>query len=97
MSAFQNCSKLKKVWLPSTLDSLGSLSFDKCTGIKEIYVNVPAAKLFAINDNVFPTSIWPTADVYVPEGAMKTYKKTKKSKKALYFKDAFRSAVLIFL
>ena len=74
--AFQNCSKLTKVWLPSTLDSIGSLAFDKCTGIKEIYVNVPAAKLFEISDNVFASSIWPTADVYVPEGAMETYKKT---------------------
>ena len=85
--AFKSCTNLKKVVLPSTLTSIGNGAFsgdyqnEQCRNISEIVSGIAAVKLFAIREDVFPSSIWSTATVYVPIGAAETYKTTDGWKK----------------
>ena len=69
-SAFQNCSNLQKVVLPSTLTKIDDYAFAGSNKIKEIVSRVVANTYspFTFSDNVFSETIYQTATVYVPIG-----------------------------
>ncbi len=71
-NAFQNCSNLQKVVLPSTLTKIDDYAFAGCNKIKEIISKVVAKtnSPFTFSDNVFSETIYPTAIVYVPIGSL---------------------------
>ena len=73
MYAFQKCTNLQTVVLPASLESMGDYAFDQCTKIATITSNITAEKLFEISDNVFPSAILTTAELYIPIGANAAY------------------------
>jgi sorbitol-specific phosphotransferase system component IIA len=72
--AFQKCSKLQTVILPSTLKSLGDKAFDQCGSIATIVSGIANNNLFVINTDVFSSTIFPIATLYVPIGSGSAYK-----------------------
>ena len=69
--AFQNHSRLNKVWLPKTMTSIGDNAFAGCTDIKEIVSDIE--DVFKISSNVFSGDIKETAKVYIPSGSESSY------------------------
>ena len=66
-NAFQGCSNLKLVWLPSSLTSLGEKAFDGCKGITHVSSSIKSP---AENEaNYFPNN----ATLYVPKGGKDNY------------------------
>lgn len=68
--AFKNCSKLTTIVLPSTLSSIRNYAFAQCSNITKITSRIEGTKLFALEENVFP-SIVPT--IYIPGGSKEYY------------------------
>ena len=65
--AFQSCSNLKMVWLPSTLTTIGEKAFDGCKAITRVSSSIETP---AENEaNYFPND----ATLYVPKGAKEKY------------------------
>ena len=66
-SAFENCTSITKVQLPTTLTEIGNSAFNGCTGL----VNI------TINDSTPPTlgttAIPDSSTIYVPAGSEGTY------------------------
>ncbi|WP_262503176.1 leucine-rich repeat protein [Xylanibacter ruminicola] len=65
--AFQGCSNLKTVWLPSTLTTIGEKAFDGCKAITRVSSSIenPAEN----EADYFPND----ATLYVPKGAKEKY------------------------
>ena len=61
--AFQNCGKLQKVWLPSTLESIGGKAFNGSRSITRI--STKTKTLPTIGSDVLPENI---AYLFIPEG-----------------------------
>ena len=61
--AFLNCSKLQKVWLPSSLESIGNKAFNGCKSITR--VSTKTKTMPSLGSEVFSTS---SAYLFVPEG-----------------------------
>ena len=63
-NAFKNCAYLTLLSLPSTLNSIGDNAFSKCDRLAHVQcsVNTP----FNISDNVFTTTAYQNATLYVP-------------------------------
>ena len=73
--AFQNCTNLKKIVLPSTLKEIGDNAFDGCESIG--YISTKGGTPSTLGNNVFATSIKATAILYVPTvGAISAYKES---------------------
>ncbi len=78
--AFQGCSRLKSVTLPSTLEMIYMLVWDGCTELSSIscHASVPPAFFQAAGFGdyamAFPTSIFSTCSLKVPEESVSTYK-----------------------
>ena len=66
-NAFQNCSKLKMVWLPATLTSIDKSAFAGRTGIT--HVSSSMTNPCAIDASAFPS----TATLFVPDGYKSYY------------------------
>ena len=69
--AYLNCTTLKKVELPSTLDKIGDNAFDGCTAIA--YICSKNTKSIDLGSSVFSTVIKETARLYVPKGSISAY------------------------
>ena len=69
-NAFDGCSKLEKVWLPSTLTSIGAEAFKGCTAIT--HIGCMADNPADISDNSFPQTS-NTVYLLVPDGAKRDY------------------------
>ena len=70
--AFENCTRLTSIFIPSTVESIGSKAFENCLGnITSVTVTwpEPTANMFL--------SAMENATLYVPEGLMQTYVGTK--------------------
>ena len=65
-NAFQNCSKLKMVWLPATLTSIDKSAF---AGKGITYVSSAMTNPCAIDASTFPS----TATLFVPDGFKSNY------------------------
>ncbi len=61
--AFLNCSKLQKVWLPSSLESIGNKAFNGCKSITR--VSTKTKTMPSLGSDVFSTS---SAYLFIPEG-----------------------------
>ena len=70
-NAFQNCTSLEKVTLPSTLQSIGLSAFAGCTKLTEIESKI--MKPYDIDVTVFPNY---SATLYVPYSSYDAYTKT---------------------
>ena len=69
-SAFQNCGSLKKVWLPSTLTSIGEKAFDGCKSI----THVDSRSLTpTLGTGVFSLAEGNTSVLFVPNGGTANY------------------------
>ena len=87
--AFNNCTSLETIVFTGIIafnNSLSSITvntasnvFPGCNGIKKITSNSKSA--YTIKDDVFPTSVYQSATLYVPESAVSTYKSTSGWKK----------------
>lgn len=73
-SVFGGCQSLTFVSIPSTVTSISNYTFSGCNSLKNIvcYVEDP----LNINDNVFPSSIYDSAKLRVPEQSVEAYKNT---------------------
>ena len=69
-SAFENCSGLTSVTIPSSVTSLGYKSFYGCTGLTS--VKSERTSPFEI-DNVFDDSVYDKATLFVPTGSKFEY------------------------
>lgn len=71
--AFQGCSNLKIVTLPSTLTKIGDKAFDGCIRLAHITNRAITPIKIADSNEVFSTSIYETARLYVPSGSKTDY------------------------
>lgn len=71
--AFQRCSNLEKVYLPSTLTGITEYAFAGNSKLTSIYSSIPADKLFAISENVFQGVDKDTCKLYIPNGSIDAY------------------------
>ena len=69
-SAFQNCGSLKKVWLPSTLTSIGEKAFDGCKSITHVDSRSLSPTLGA---GLFSLAEGNTSVLFVPNGGTGNY------------------------
>lgn len=71
-SAFEGCSELEKVTLPSGLKSIGNAAFKNCTRMGDLYAKM--AKPFAIDASVFSgVQQHGYCDLHVPQGSKVRY------------------------
>ena len=71
-NAFESCSKLRMLTLPSHLNKMGSSVFNKCSNIEHIVCKSSSPQ--AIEDNVFSTKAKST--LYIPTGSATAYSST---------------------
>lgn len=69
--AFVNCDDYKNVYLPGTLTYIGENDFNY---VQNVYSNIPADKLFEVDETAFYNKGNKT--LYVPYGAKATYENT---------------------
>lgn len=69
--AFINCDDLRSIYLPGTLTYVGSNAFNY---VKEVISDIPADKLFEVEENTFYKKENKT--LYVPYGAKSVYENT---------------------
>ena len=67
--AFQSCTGLHEVRVPSTLLSVGNYAFDQCSNVSKVYTYT--VEPVSINQQTF--SCWTTADLFVPKTSYFTY------------------------
>ena len=75
--AFNTCTNIKSLELPSSLRSIGSSAFGGCSKLREIISDVDKKDLFKIDDNVFHVDVKSLATLYVPIDSKDTYEKTE--------------------
>lgn len=71
--AFQRCSNLEKVYLPSTLTGITEYAFAGNSKLTSIYSSIPADKLFAISEIVFQGVDKDACKLYIPNGSIDAY------------------------
>lgn len=71
--AFQRCSNLEKVYLPSTLTGITEYAFAGNSKLTSIYSSIPADKLFAISEKVFQGVDKDACKLYIPNGSIDAY------------------------
>ena len=70
-NAFKNCAYLNKLSLPSTLAKIGDNAFSKCDRIIHIQISVKTP--VGISENVFTTTTYENATLYIPVGTTELY------------------------
>ena len=69
--AFYGCRKMKTLTFSSSISTIGSQSFAECTDLEQIYM--PLQQSPELADNVFSTSTYEKARLYVPYGCKAVY------------------------
>ena len=72
--AFENCTGLKFVTFPSSIKHIGANAFKGCASLSSITSNISSP--FEINSNVFDSSTYKTANLFVPDGKASIYSRT---------------------
>ena len=72
--AFSKCEGLTSVTIPSSVTSIGKNAFFQCYGLTQITSGIENP--FAIDDGVFPTSVYNNASLLVPSGKRSAYQNT---------------------
>jgi sorbitol-specific phosphotransferase system component IIA len=72
--AFSKCGGLTSVSIPSSVTSIGKNAFFQCYGLTQITSGIENP--FAIDDGVFPTSVYTNASLLVPSGRKSAYQNT---------------------
>lgn len=94
VGALQNCSQISSVTLSAEIDSIGSLAFNGCAGLKSLLVqtaDVPQTATDAFNGVGKGTTL-----VFVPSEAVETYK-ADKTWGAFRMLQAFPTEAYIYL
>ena len=73
-NAFENRVGLKSITFPSTIKHIGANAFAGCTSLTSITSNISSP--FEIELNVFDSSTYNTANLFVPDGKASTYSRT---------------------
>ena len=73
-TAFLHCSGLTSVTIPSSVMVIGKNAFFQCYGLTQISSGIEDP--FAIDDGVFPTSVYNNASLQVPTGKKSAYQNT---------------------
>ena len=74
--AFYGCSGLTSVTIPNSVTSIGYYAFANCSGLIGVSSRISANNLFAIDSSVFYDVDKLTCTLYVPFGAIDTYRAT---------------------
>jgi len=72
--AFDACSSLPSITIPASVVSIGELAFDRCTALKSVYALSEAP--YGFPSNVFRSSTYQQATLYVPAGTKAKYQST---------------------
>ena len=72
--AFSKCEGLTSVTIPGSVTSIGKNAFFQCYGLTQITSGIENP--FAIDDGVFPTSVYNNASLLVPSGRKSAYQNT---------------------
>ena len=72
--AFSKCEGLTSVTIPGSVTSIGKNAFFQCYGLTQITSEIENP--FAIDDGVFPTSVYNNASLLVPSGRKSAYQNT---------------------
>jgi len=72
--AFLSCGSLEKIWLGNQVDSIKDYAFGLCLALKEIHIDMATPPI--INNLTFYNINKSACVVYVPQGAVDTYKTT---------------------
>ena len=89
--AFSKCGGLTSVTIPGSVTSIGKNAFFQCYGLTQItsWIENP----FAIDDGVFPSSVYTNASLLVPSGRKAAYQNTAGWKRFqnIYYADGINS------
>lgn len=66
MYAFEKCTNLATVTLPSTLNKIDVYAFKDCSNLLTIISKIDKDHLFEIDETVFPITVYLTAELFVP-------------------------------
>ena len=83
--AFSKCESLTSVTIPGSVTSIGKNAFFQCYGLTQITSGIENP--FAIDDGVFPTSVYNNASLLVPSGRKSAYQNTAGWKRFLNIID----------
>ena len=72
--AFRNCFNLVSVDIPNSVTSIGGNAFSNCDNLTQISSGIENP--FAIDDSVFPTSVYNNASLFIPSGKKSAYQNT---------------------
>ena len=72
--AFSKCGGLTSVTIPGSVTSIGKNAFFQCYGLTQITSGIENP--FAIDEGVFPTSVYNNASLLVPSGKRSAYQNT---------------------
>ncbi len=75
-NAFLKCEKLEYVTIPETVTSIGNKAFSGCSRLESVVSYIPKENLFAISNTIFDGVDKNNCILYVPKGAVETYKAT---------------------
>lgn len=84
-NAFQDCTTIKSLHLPSSIKKIGNNAFDGCNNLKTIYCH--RATPISISSSTFATDTY-TGTLYVPRNSIASYRS------AFYWKDFAKIAAI---
>lgn len=84
-NAFQNCNRLESVTIGKGVTSIGDYAFRGCSSLKSLYINNVEPPY--LGDYCFTNSHYNYTSLYVPQGALATYKSTKQWKNFSFIKE----------
>ena len=84
-SAFSGCSNVETVYISNTIYSIGNNAFAGCNKIYDIKVG--AKKPIGGNENIFASTVYDNATLYIPGGTKSLYEKRVPWNKFFYIKE----------
>lgn len=72
--SFSGCSSLMSVEIPNSVNRIGTYAFQKCFDITEVYVKAEIPTEPTITMNIFESTVYQNATLYVPEESVNIYK-----------------------